>query len=721
MPKWNKQTLDEYCYVYHVPIISFIGSKSGDRYQRIQVKGSSLHLWQHQTVDRLLVEKSSLNKVAKAGVERRGVSSNQWVLFENDDSTKFEPLLSVLSDEKSKLFAAIWDKGQEDGVQRVLFGHNITDWTVKLIFYDTLNWALGNSSSFSLERFVEIDIDDIFVGAQGTRIVEEDVRALLRCQNEFRKYVQNFTFMLGFSGSYFRNGDSDEDRGDEYLVEMASNFLWFPHMWRHNHAHEHNFTYLEAIMSQNKLFAESMKLPVKHGYAIAPQHDGVFPVHEEMYKAWKKVWNVSVTATEEYPHFKPPSERRGFIYKNVSVLPRQTCGLYTHTQFFDDYPDGFDKVISSLRGGDLFFTIVTNPVSIFMTHQQNYAHDRLAIYTFENLFRFVRCWTNLRLRWQDPLASAKEYFRLFSGEKFPIWTDPCTDSRHRTIVPPTFNCSARVLPNLLIVGPQKTGTTALSSFLTLHPDVSQNSPDPRSFEELQFFGGSNYENGIEWYSRHFRHSIVVFEKSATYFDNPNAPKQAAALVPNTKVLIVLYDPAKRAYSWFQHLIAHNDSGALSAGSLDVILDANEGFAEEGTSLKNVEAWKKIARRCLSGGRYTQHLERWLQFFPLSQIVFLDGEKFLEKPAEVLHELVEKLDLPAFDFANYIKFSKSKGFHCRVVQNKLKCLGKGKGRSYAPMSEATRMRLGKHFSLHNSALHKFLRRSGEPVPKWLKID
>lgn len=82
------------------------------------------------------------------------------------------------------------------------------------------------------------------------------MRKLISTQKEFRNYVQNFTFMLGFSGSYFRNGDDLEDRGDEFLVENAEKFVWFPHMWRHNHAHEHNFTYLEAIMAQNKLFAQ---------------------------------------------------------------------------------------------------------------------------------------------------------------------------------------------------------------------------------------------------------------------------------------------------------------------------------------------------------------------------------------------------------------------------------------------------------------------------------
>lgn len=45
------------------------------------------------------------------------------------------------------------------------------------------------------------------------------------------------------------------------------------------------------------------------------------------------------------------------------VLPRQTCGLFTHTMFIQRYPGGRVKLDESIRGGELFQTIVYNPVS----------------------------------------------------------------------------------------------------------------------------------------------------------------------------------------------------------------------------------------------------------------------------------------------------------------------------------------------------------------------
>ena len=44
---------------------------------------------------------------------------------------------------------------------------------------------------------------------------------------------------------------------------------------------------------------------------------------------------------------------------------------------------------------------------------------------------------------------------------------------------------------------------------------------------------------------------VMFEKSATYFTNPLVPKRLSALLPNKHIIVVLTNPADRAYSWYQ--------------------------------------------------------------------------------------------------------------------------------------------------------------------------
>lgn len=160
-----------------------------------------------------------------------------------------------------------------------------------------------------------------------------------------------------------------------------------------------------------------------------------------------QVWNVRVTATEEYPHFKPATSRRGFFYRNISVLPRQTCGLYTHTQFFESYPEGSNKLLSLIQGGDLFSTILLNPVSLsagiqslpldFHLHDPptelcpwpaGHLHFREHRQFYQLLDKFevtVRAGCHhgeLFFRWQDPISSAELYFTMFPMEKTPVWS-----------------------------------------------------------------------------------------------------------------------------------------------------------------------------------------------------------------------------------------------------------------------------------------------------------
>ena len=60
-------------------------------------------------------------------------------------------------------------------------------------------------------------------------------------------------------------------------------------------------------------------------------------------------------------------------------------------------------------------------ISIFMTHLSNYGNDRLGLYTFESLVKFVQCWTNLRLQTLPPIQLAEKYFQIFPQERDPLW------------------------------------------------------------------------------------------------------------------------------------------------------------------------------------------------------------------------------------------------------------------------------------------------------------
>lgn len=571
MDNWNRQLLDKYCRDYSVGIIGFV-APSEETLVGAQLRGFPLFVHTNLRLrDASLNPGSPVLRLTRAGDTAWGpLPGGDWAVFQHNHSS-YEPLEWAQRNTQDyptdgvqpPLTTVIQDHGRVDGIQRVLFGSGLKFWLHRLLFLDALSYLSHGQLSLNLERRILIDVDDIFVGEKGTRLKPDDVHALIATQNRIRGMVPGFRFNLGFSGKYFHHGTHDENLGDDMLLRNVEHFTWFSHMWNHQQPHLYdNLTTLMNDMILNKDFAKEKGIPTDSGYSVSPHHSGVYPAHELLYMAWKKVWNIKVTSTEEYPHLRPARLRRGFIHRNIMVLPRQTCGLFTHTMYIDRYPGGRDKLDESIQGGELFQTIVYNPINIFMTHMSNYGSDRLALYTFESVIKFLRCWTNLKLTSAPPLQLGETYFKLHPDETDPIWGNPCDDPRHIKIW--SRNKSCDTLPKFLVIGPQKTGTTALYTFLSLHPSVASNLPNPDTFEEIQFFNGNNYYRGLDWYQNFFpvqpngTNGRYMFEKSATYFDGELVPRRAHALLPHAKLVTILISPAKRAYSWYQHIKAHGD-------------------------------------------------------------------------------------------------------------------------------------------------------------------
>uniref|UniRef100_A0A8C7Z6X0 [heparan sulfate]-glucosamine N-sulfotransferase n=1 Tax=Oryzias sinensis TaxID=183150 RepID=A0A8C7Z6X0_9TELE len=726
---WNRDLLDKYCTEYGIGIIGFYKANENSLLSA-QLKGFPLFLHSRLGLrDYRINPNAPLLYITKPNqVEQGPLPGDDWTVFQSNHST-YEPVLLASSKSSEALVhsglsplqglhtTVVQDLGFLDGIQRVLFGNNLNYWLHKLVFVDAIAYLTGRRLCLSLDRHILVDVDDIFVGKEGTRMKMSDVEALLNTQNKLRALVPNFTFNLGFSGKFYHTGTDEEDRGDDMLLQHRMDFWWFPHMWSHMQPHLfHNVSVLAEQMRLNKLFAQEHGIPTDMGYAVSPHHSGVYPIHSQLYEAWKSVWGIRVTSTEEYPHLRPARYRRGFIHNGIQVLPRQTCGLFTHTIFYNEYPGGSRELDKSIRGGELFLTVLLNPISVFMTHLSNYGNDRLGLYTFESLVKFVQCWTNLRLQTLPPVQLAEKYFKIFPEEREPLWQNPCHDKRHKDIWSKEKTCDR--LPKFLIVGPQKTGTTALHSFLNLHPAITSSFLSPTTFEEIQFFSGPNYNNGIDWYMDFFPFPSNVstdfmFEKSANYFDSDAAPRRAAALLPRAKILSVLINPSDRAYSWYQHQKAHQDPTALN-NSFHAVLAAGPSAPRP---LQNLQ------RRCLDPGAYASHLERWLQHYQPSQVYVVDGALLRSNPALVMDGIQRFLGVtPILNYTQALIYDENKGFWCqRVEGGRAKCLGKSKGRKYSYMSSESRAFLTEYFHNHNTELLRLLNRLGRPLPSWLRQE
>ncbi|GCC37340.1 hypothetical protein chiPu_0015844 [Chiloscyllium punctatum] len=696
---WNRELLDKYCIEYSVGVIGFFKANENSLLSA-QLKGFPLYLHSNLGLkDYHINPNAPLLYVTRANeVEQGPLPGDDWTVFQSNHST-YEPVLLAstksaefiphLSTHKALHATVVQDLGLHDGIQRVFFGNNLNFWLHKLIFVDAIAYLTGKRLCLPLDRYLLVDIDDIFVGKEGTRMKVADVEALLTTQNKLKTLVPNFTFNLGFSGKFYHTGTSTKAMTLERVPNLSSDTV--PSVVDHG-------------------------IPIDMGYAVAPHHSGVYPVHKQLYEAWKSIWGIRVTSTEEYPHLKPARYRRGFIHNGIMVLPRQTCGLFTHTIFYNEYPGGSKELDKSIRGGELFLTVLLNPISIFMTHLSNYGNDRLGLYTFESLVKFVQCWTNLKLQTLPPVKLAAKYFELFPEEKDPLWQNPCDDKRHKDIWSKEKTCDR--LPKFLIIGPQKTGTTALHFFLSLHPGVTSNFPSPVTYEEIQFFNGANYNKGIDWYMEFFpipsnASTDFMFEKSANYFESEVVPKRAMALLPRAKIIAILINPVERAYSWYQHQRAHHDSAALNYTFYQVIT-AGPDTPRDVRVLQN---------RCLLPGWYATHIERWLTYYQPSQFLVVNGLQLRNNPVAVMETVQKFLGVtPHFNYTRALMYDDNKNFWCQMVEGgKSKCLGKSKGRKYPEMDSASRTFLTNYYREHNIELSKQLNKLGQALPSWLREE
>jgi hypothetical protein len=111
---------------------------------------------------------------------------------------------------------------------------------------------------------------------------------------------------------------------------------------------------------------------------------------------------------------------------------------------------------------------------------------------------------------------------------------------------------AGALPNLIVIGGLKCGTTSLHHYMNLHPEVQMSRP-----KELNFFVAElNWALGPEWYSSHFRPDPAVRGESSPHYTNrprfEGVAGRMASIVPEARLIYMVRDPIDRMLSHFLH-------------------------------------------------------------------------------------------------------------------------------------------------------------------------
>jgi hypothetical protein len=196
----------------------------------------------------------------------------------------------------------------------------------------------------------------------------------------------------------------------------------------------------------------------------------------------------------------------------------------------------------------------------------------------------------------------------------------------------------RPLPDFLILGAQKAGTTALYAYLRWHPQVTG-----PSFKEVSFFD-RHYARGERWYRAHMpvRRNGVVGEASPSYLFHPLAPERVARMLPDARLIVLLRNPADRAFSHYQHEVA--------LGREQLTFD--EALAREGERMHGElnrmladptyfsYAWWNYTYA--ARGRYAEQLERWFAVFPREQVLVLLTDELAADTAGTYRRTLEFL-------------------------------------------------------------------------------
>jgi hypothetical protein len=172
------------------------------------------------------------------------------------------------------------------------------------------------------------------------------------------------------------------------------------------------------------------------------------------------------------------------------------------------------------------------------------------------------------------------------------------------------------LPNLLVIGAMRAGSSSTWTYLRGHPDVFMSQT-----KELHFFDrDENWSRGADWYRAWFADAgdaQVVGEATPAYTRFPqvrDVPERAAGLMPGAKLLYVVRDPAERIRSHYQHAVSHGE--------------------------ERLPFLKAVTTRStyVDTSRYAMQAERWLEHFPRERLLVLQSERLRSDRSAALKEV-----------------------------------------------------------------------------------
>ena len=204
---------------------------------------------------------------------------------------------------------------------------------------------------------------------------------------------------------------------------------------------------------------------------------------------------------------------------------------------------------------------------------------------------------------------------------------------------------ARRMPDFLVIGAQRAGSTSLFAQLCAHPGVAA-----PSHKEIHYFPLQSFRGG-RWYRSHFppvasSRGRITGEASPYYLFHPAVPARVAEALPVVRLIALLRDPVSRAYSQYQLSVrdGHEPLGfdeALRAEP-DRLAGEEERLVADGAYRSHAHRHQSYAAR----GAYAEQLRRWHTYVAPERLLVISSEELFADPAGTAGTVVEFLGLDA---------------------------------------------------------------------------
>ncbi|WP_396452677.1 sulfotransferase domain-containing protein [Actinomadura sp.] len=283
---------------------------------------------------------------------------------------------------------------------------------------------------------------------------------------------------------------------------------------------------------------------------------------------------------------------------------------------------------------------------------------------------------------------------MISRRDAPQWVKEA--GRAATRAGGRLTAGARMLPDFLMVGTQRGGTTSLFRALAAHPAVIQ----PNFHKGVHYFD-VNYPRGLSWYRGHFpvrqlaeRRAAaamdgaapMAFESAGYYMHHPLAPERIARDLPGVKLIVLLRDPVVRTYSAHKHELARGFETEPFERALDLEAERLAGEVEKIKADPGYVSHSHRHHSYVDRSQYADQIERLFELFGRDRVLVLFAEDFFSEPEPCYDSILEFLGLPHWRPASFERHNARPG---------------------SPLPDRLQRRLADHFAPYDDKLAALL--------------